>query len=62
VSHAVIATAADRSPIAARRDESRIVAVVLCAAWCDTCSEFRGAPEAVRALPEALRTKSAAGG
>jgi len=55
VSHAVLATAADRSAIAARWDESRIVAVVLCAAWCDTCAEFRVAFERIAAAhPEAL--------
>lgn len=51
----MIATAADRSAIAARWDEDRIVAVVLCAAWCDTCTDFRAAFERIAAAhPEAL--------
>jgi thioredoxin 1 len=55
VSRAVIATAADRSAIAARWDEDRVVVVVLCAAWCDTCTEFRIAFERIAAAhPEAL--------
>ena len=55
MSRAVIATAADRSAIAARWDEDRVVVVVLCAAWCDTCTEFRIAFERIAAAhPEAL--------
>ena len=55
MSRAVIATAADRSTIAARWDEDRVVVVVLCAAWCDTCTEFRVAFERIAAAhPEAL--------
>ena len=55
MSRAVIATAADRSTIAARWDEDRVVVVVLCAAWCDTCTEFRIAFERIAAAhPEAL--------
>jgi thioredoxin 1 len=55
VSHAVIATAADRSAIAARWDEDRIAVVALCAAWCDTCTEFRAALERIAtARPEVL--------
>ncbi len=37
----MIATAADRSTIASRWSDDRVVVVVLCAAWCDTCTEFR---------------------
>ena len=51
----MIATAADRSTIASRWSDDRIVAVVLCAAWCDTCTEFRAAAERIAsARPEAL--------
>ncbi|HEX8009828.1 MAG TPA: thioredoxin family protein [Casimicrobiaceae bacterium] len=51
----MIATAADRSAIASRWTEDRLVAVVLCAAWCDTCTEFRAAFERIAGMrPEAL--------
>ena len=51
----MIATAADRSTIAARWSDDRVVVVVLCAAWCDTCTEFRTALERIAAArPEAL--------
>jgi len=51
----MIATAADRSTIASRWSDDRIVVVVLCAAWCDTCTEFRAAAERIAAAhPEAL--------
>lgn len=37
----MIETAADRGAIGARWSDQRIAVVVLCAAWCDTCTEFR---------------------
>ncbi|HLX29857.1 MAG TPA: thioredoxin family protein [Casimicrobiaceae bacterium] len=40
------ATANDRADIAtALHDPARLVVVALCAAWCDTCGEFRAAFE-----------------
>jgi thioredoxin reductase (NADPH) len=45
----MIATAADRDSIAVRWDENRITIVALCAAWCDTCTEFRAAFERIAA-------------
>jgi thioredoxin reductase (NADPH) len=55
MSHAVIATAAARGAIAARWDDERIVVVALCAAWCDTCTEFRAAFERIAAArPDVL--------
>src|SRR5437764_3512211 len=51
----MLATAADRSTIAARWNDERTTVVALCAAWCDTCGEFRGAFERIAASrPEAL--------
>jgi thioredoxin reductase (NADPH) len=51
----MIATAADRDTIASRWSDDRIAVVVLCAAWCDTCAEFRTAAERIAAArPEAL--------
>ncbi len=51
----MIATAADRNTIAARWSDDRVAVVVLCAAWCDTCTEFRAAVERIAArYPEAL--------
>jgi thioredoxin reductase (NADPH) len=51
----VIASAADRSTIASRWSDDRVVVVVLCAAWCDTCTEFRTAFERIAAAhPEAI--------
>ena len=43
----MIATAADRSAIAARWSDGQTVVVVLCAAWCDTCTEFRATLERI---------------
>jgi thioredoxin reductase (NADPH) len=37
----MIATAADRSAIASSWTDERVAVVTLCAAWCDTCTEFR---------------------
>jgi thioredoxin len=51
----MIATRADRSMIAARWNHERTTVVALCAAWCDTCTEFRGAFERIaEARPEAF--------
>ena len=51
----MLATAADRSAIASRWGEDRLVVVALCAAWCDTCAEFRRAFERIAAKrPDAL--------
>ncbi|HZI83275.1 MAG TPA: thioredoxin family protein [Casimicrobiaceae bacterium] len=51
----MIATAADRRQIAARWTDEKIAVVSLCAAWCDTCTEFRSALERIAsARPEAL--------
>ena len=51
----MIATAADRSTIASCWSDDRVVVVVLCAAWCDTCTEFRAAFERIAATrPEVL--------
>ena len=51
----MIATAADRSTIAAHWSDERTTVVALCAAWCDTCTEFREAFERIAtARPEAL--------
>jgi len=51
----MIATAGDRARIASLwRDDSTTV-VAFCAAWCDTCGEFRSTFERVAAArPEAL--------
>jgi thioredoxin reductase (NADPH) len=51
----MIAAAADRSTLAARWSDDRVVVVVLCAAWCDTCTGVRMAVERIAAArPEAL--------
>jgi len=51
----MIATAADRGSIASRWSDDRTTVVALCAAWCDTCAEFRGAFERIAsARPESL--------
>jgi thioredoxin reductase (NADPH) len=51
----MIATAADRSAIASRWTDERTAVVTLCAAWCDTCTEFRGTFERIAAArPDAL--------
>ena len=51
----MIATAADRSAIASRWNEDRTTVVALCAAWCDTCTEFRAAfGRIAEARPETL--------
>jgi thioredoxin reductase (NADPH) len=51
----VIATATDRSTIASRWSDDWVVVAVLCAAWCDTCTEFRTTFERIVATrPEAL--------
>jgi thioredoxin 1 len=51
----MIATSADKNVIAARWNDERTTVVALCAAWCDTCSEFRVAFERIAAArPEAL--------
>ena len=43
----MIATAADRGAITERWSDQRTTVVVLCAAWCDTCTEFRGKLERI---------------
>jgi thioredoxin reductase (NADPH) len=43
----MIATAADRGDIAARWSDGQTAVVVLCAAWCDTCTEFRATLERI---------------
>jgi thioredoxin reductase (NADPH) len=51
----MIETAADRGVIGKRWSNERIAVVVLCAAWCDTCTEFRGKLERIAsARPEML--------
>jgi thioredoxin 1 len=45
----MIATATDRTAIASGWREGRVVVVALCAAWCDTCTEFRVAFERIAA-------------
>ena len=51
----MIATADDRSAIAARWSDGRTAVVILCAAWCDTCTEFRATFERIAAArPDAL--------
>ena len=51
----MIATSADKNVIAARWSDDRTTVVALCAAWCDTCTEFRAAFERIAATrPEAL--------
>ena len=51
----MIATAADRGSIASRWSDDRTTVVALCAAWCDTCTEFRGAFERIASTrPESL--------
>ena len=51
----MIATAADRDAIAVRWTADRAVVAVYCAAWCDTCTEFRMAVERIAATrPEML--------
>ncbi len=50
-----VATAGDRSQIAARWSDDRLAVIALCAAWCDTCTEFRGAFERIAgARPDVL--------
>jgi thioredoxin reductase (NADPH) len=50
-----VLSSADRQAIAdAFADPSRLVVVSLCAAWCDTCTQFRAAYERVaQARPQA---------
>ena len=43
----MIATAADLGAIAARWGDEQTTVVVLCAAWCDTCTEFRATLERI---------------
>lgn len=43
----MIETAADRGAIGERWSDQRIAVVVLCAAWCDTCTEFRATLERI---------------
>ena len=51
----MVATAGDRSAIASRWSDDCTAVVVLCAAWCDTCTEFRAAFERIAAArPDAL--------
>jgi thioredoxin reductase (NADPH) len=51
----MIETAADRGAIGERWSDQRIAVVVLCAAWCDTCTEFRGKLERIAsARPDML--------
>ena len=46
----ILAPAADRTALAdAFADPSRLVVVSLCAAWCDTCNEFRAGYERLAA-------------
>ena len=50
-----VADAVERDRIAARWSDRRVAVVALCAAWCDTCTEFRGAFERIAAArPDAL--------
>lgn len=50
-----VAGAADRDTIAARWTDDRLAVIALCAAWCDTCTEFRVAFERIAAArPDAL--------
>ncbi len=50
-----VLSSADRAAIGdAFADPSRLVVVSLCAAWCDTCSQFRAAYERIaQARPQA---------
>jgi thioredoxin 1 len=51
----MIATAGDRTTIASRWNDERTAVVTLCAAWCDTCTEFRETFERIAAArPETL--------
>jgi thioredoxin 1 len=51
----MIATAADRSTIVSGWGENRLVVVALCAAWCDSCTEFRATFERIGATrPDTL--------
>ena len=51
----MIETAADRGAIGERWSDQRIAVVVLCAAWCDTCTEFRATLEHIAsARPDML--------
>jgi len=51
----MIATAGDRSAIASCWTDERTAVITLCAAWCDTCTEFRETFERIAsARPEAL--------
>jgi thioredoxin 1 len=51
----MIATAGDRTTIASRWTDERTAVVTLCAAWCDTCAEFRETLERIAAArPETL--------
>jgi thioredoxin reductase (NADPH) len=51
----MITTAADRSAIVSGWGEDRVVVVALCAAWCDTCTEFRTTFERIAATrPDTL--------
>jgi len=43
----MIATAADLGAIAARWGDEQTTVVALCAAWCDTCTEFRATLERI---------------
>jgi thioredoxin reductase (NADPH) len=43
----MIATTAERGAIAARWGDGQTAVVVLCAAWCDTCTEFRATLERI---------------
>ncbi len=51
----MIATAADRSTVVSGCGEDRVVVVALCAAWCDSCTEFRATFERIAATrPDTL--------
>ena len=51
----MVATTGDRSAIASRWTDERTAVVTLCAAWCDTCTEFCGTFEGIAAArPESL--------
>lgn len=44
-----------REPPASIGDEARVTVVCLCAAWCDTCNQFRAAFDAIALMRPAVR-------
>ena len=51
----MIATAGDRPTIASRWTDELAAVITLCAAWCDTCTEFHGTLERIAAArPDTL--------